>query len=157
MNETIDTAAEALENDAMPRAHSVCAEPSSDAANAPPLPPALADGGGKAKSPAEWAYQRMILYIRKFEEGLDENHEVAMAFAGDASGVMRIMGMGYFDPDMVTFYGQDAAGMRTQLVQHVTQLSVLLRALPKPVAHVEPRRIGFRLAADFDPSAGEAG
>ncbi|WOI55418.1 hypothetical protein [Palleronia sp. LCG004] len=142
----IRTAAEALEDDAMPRSHAVKAEPEAPMASAPPLP----QGAQKARSPAEWAYQRMILYIKKFEEGLDEDQEVAMAFAGDETGVIRIMGMGFFDPDIITFYGQDASGARTQLVQHVTQLSIRLRALPKPAAAAAPRRIGFRLAADLD-------
>ncbi len=55
-------------------------------------------------------------------------------------------------PDVITFYGRDAAGSKTQLVQHVSQLSVILRALPKPAAQAEPERIGFQLAADLEKS-----
>jgi hypothetical protein len=58
--------------------------------------------------------------------------------------------MGFFDPDVVTFYGTDPAGGKTQLIQHVTQLNVMLRALPKAVQSAEPNRIGFRLAADLE-------
>jgi hypothetical protein len=36
------------------------------------------------------------------------------------------------------------------LIQHVTQLNVMLRALPKAVQSAEPNRIGFRLAADLE-------
>jgi len=74
---------------------------------------------------------------------------VAMGFAGSDAGTIRIEGMGYFDPDIITFYGQDQMGMRTQLVQHVSQLSVMLRALPKQTEEAPPRRIGFRLAQDL--------
>ena len=56
----------------------------------------------------------------------------------------------YFEPDILTFYGQDQMGMRTQLIQHVGQLSVMLRALPKQVETAEPNRIGFRLAQDLN-------
>jgi len=73
-----------------------------------------------------------------------------MGFAGTHSGVLRIEGIGYFDPDIVTFYGSDPAGVKTQLVQHVTQLNVILRALPKESEAAEPRRIGFRLVADLE-------
>ena len=61
-------------------------------------------------------------------------------------GVMRIEGMGVYDPDIVTFYGSDPAGARTQLIQHVSQLSVILRALPKAAKEENspPRRIGFQ-------------
>ena len=108
----------------------------------------LGDKPAKAKSPAEWAYERLILYIQNFEEQLDNEHEVAMAFTGGDAGVLKIEGMGFFDPDIVTFYGSDLAGGKTQLVQHVSQLNVMLRALPKEVETEEPNRIGFKLATD---------
>jgi len=73
-----------------------------------------------------------------------------MGFAGGDAGVIRIEGMGYFDPDIITFYGQDQMGMRTQLVQHVSQLNVMLRALPKKTPAEAPTRIGFRLAQDLE-------
>ena len=40
------------------------------------------------KSPAEWAYERIVLYIRNFEAQLDANQEVAMGFAGSDAGVL---------------------------------------------------------------------
>lgn len=49
----------------------------------------------------------------------------------------------------MTFYGSDPAGTGTQLVQHDTQLNVMLRALPKAVARIAPNRIGFRLVQDL--------
>lgn len=146
MTDPIQTSAEALEADALPRAHSVRADQDG------PGDETLANAArGTAKSPAEWAYQRLILYIQNFEKDLDEDHEVAMGFVGGASGIMRIEGVGFFDPDIVTFYGSDPTGARTQLIQHVTQLNVLLRTLPKAVPTEAPRRIGFRLAQDIDP------
>ena len=87
-----------------------------------------------------------MLYIKNFEEQLDGEHEVVMGFTGGDVGVLRIEGVGYYDPDIITFYGSDQTGGRTQLVQHVSQLNVMLRALPKPAAAKEPSRIGFRLA-----------
>ena len=103
----------------------------------------------ETKSPARWAYERLILYIQNFEEQLDDEHEVAMGFTGGEAGVMRIEGIGFFAPDIVTFYGRDEDEARTQLIQHVSQLNVMLRALPKAPEVEEPRRIGFRLAADL--------
>lgn len=91
-----------------------------------------------------------MLYLKKFEEGLDDGHEIAMGFAGTDAGVLKIEGMGYFDPDIVTFYGADAGGIKMQLVQHVSQLSVVFRALPKAVETEEPNRIGFKLLADLE-------
>ncbi|MEO0866592.1 MAG: DUF6173 family protein, partial [Pseudomonadota bacterium] len=83
-------------------------------------------------------------------ETLDNEHEIAMGFTGAEAGIMRIEGVGFFDPDIVTFYGSDPAGTKTQLIQHVTQLNVILRALPKAVEKAEPTRIGFRLVQDLE-------
>ncbi len=114
------------------------------------MPKGIADKPLAQKSPAQWAYERTILYLKKFEEGLDDDHEIAMGFAGTDAGVLRIEGMGYFDPDIVTFYGADPEGAKMQLVQHVSQLSVLLRAVPKKVETQAPNRIGFKLLADME-------
>ncbi|WP_136441747.1 DUF6173 family protein [Pacificoceanicola onchidii] len=147
MDDKIATTAEAQESDALPRRIEVHTDHESQPLE--PLPEAVKQKPVKNKSPAEWAYERLVLYIQTFEKQLDADQEVAMGFVGGEAGVMRIEGIGYFDPDMITFYGSDAAGVRTQLIQHVSQLSVILRALPKPQETEEPRRIGFLLAKEL--------
>lgn len=139
MDDKIATSAEAFEASALPRMHEVHVDPNMA------TPDEIKQPSGP-KSPARWAYERLIMYIQNFEKTLDNTQE----FAGDSSGVIKIEGMGYYDPDIVTFYGSDPSGTKTQLVQHVTQLSVMLRALPKDVEAEEPNRIGFRLAQDLD-------
>lgn len=150
MNDEIKTTAEAAEAEAlMPR----CREVHKDGRRGSVTegaPDSITDKPVEKKSPAQWAYERLILYIQSFEKTLDNEHEIAMGFVGSDAGVVKIDGMGYFDPDMITFYGSDPAGSKTQLVQHVSQLSVILRALPKPKAQAEPERIGFRLAAALE-------
>lgn len=126
------------------------ANPEAQSIEQKPLPHAVARKPVESKTPAEWAYQRLILYIQNFEKLLDQEHEVAMGFTDTGGGFLKIEGLGYFDPDIVTFYGIDETGARVQLVQHVTQLNVLLRASPKEIDAVEPRRIGFRLAEALD-------
>ncbi|OYX43691.1 MAG: hypothetical protein B7Z02_08280 [Rhodobacterales bacterium 32-67-9] len=151
MTDLIQTSAEVHEASAMPCARVTHADPDAPrTAEMEPLPEGISGEPIDAKSPAQWAYERLILYIRNFESQLDNEHEVAMGFTGGDAGVLRIEGIGYFDPDIVTFYGRDEDDARTQLIQHVTQLNVMLRALPKAPEIEEPRRIGFRLAADLD-------
>lgn len=146
------TLAEAHEASALPCARVVHTDPDAPAtAEQQPLPQAVANKPVADKSPAEWAYERLILYIRNFEDQLDRDHEVAMGFTGNDAGVLRIEGLGYFDPDIVTFYGSDEDGIRMQLIQHVTQLNVVLRAVVREQpSEAAPRRIGFRLAQDLE-------
>lgn len=152
MGDEIKTAAEAGEAEALPKMYEAHTDP--DQRNADPAALAKAVKGKPVaqKSPAQWAYERTVLYLQNFEEQLDNDQEVAMGFVGGDAGVLRIEGMGYFDPDIVTFYGTDPAGGRTQLVQHVSQLSVMFRALPKAVKDAAPNRIGFRLVQDLEKS-----
>ena len=122
--------------------------------------PAARKTADKPKSPAEWAHDRLVAYIRNFEKQLDAEQEIAMGFASDESGVLRIEGLGYFDPDIISFFGRDETGAKTQLIQHVTQLSVTLRAVPKGTEADAPRRIGFQLNSGWlggDSGDGSAG
>jgi hypothetical protein len=151
LDNLIKTAAEVFENAAMPCGRVIHADPSTPATPEQlPLPKAVANKPVGDKSPAEWAYQRIILYLKNFEEQLDKDHEIALGFTGSSAGVLRIEGVGYFDPDMLTFYGKDESGNRMQLIQHVAQLNVMLRAISKESPEEEPaRRIGFRLAQNL--------
>lgn len=148
MNDQIRTTAEAIEDDVLPRMHEVHADP--DHCVDPDCVPDRLKQPVKGKSPAQWAYERLIHYIHNFEAQLDAEQEVAMGFVGGDAGVLRIQGLGFYDPDIITFYGTDSNGVRTQLVQHVNQLSVMLRALPRPSVDAPAQRIGFRLAADLE-------
>ena len=136
---------------AEPRSHVVLADPDATiSAKGKPLPENISGVALEDKSPAEWAYERLVIYIQNFEEQLDSEHEIAVGFVGGDAGVLRIEGLGFFDPDMVTFYGTDRDGTKTQLIQHVTQLSVMLRAIPKENTEIAAKRIGFRLVADLE-------
>jgi hypothetical protein len=101
------------------------------------------------------AYERLVIFIRNFEAQLDSKHEMAMGFAGGAAGILRIEGLGFVDPDILTFYGRDEDGLKTQLIQHVSQLSFILRAVPKERPEDPPRRIGFAMTAGW--AGGESG
>jgi hypothetical protein len=149
-------AEEAILRTGKPRAGAVHADPvQCGTVETDPLPEAVARIPVEKKSAAEWAYERLLLYIQNFEAQLDSAHEVAMGFTGGQTGTLQIEGVGFYDPDIVTFYGRDEDGLRTQLIQHVSQLNVMLRAVPKAENTEEPRRIGFRLIEQW--SGGDAG
>ncbi|WP_298839350.1 hypothetical protein [uncultured Roseobacter sp.] len=150
MGDDINTSAEAREAEVRAGLHEVHTRPGAKNAGDKSVPKALSDKPATQKSPARWAYERLIVYLKNFEEELDSTQEMAMGFAGGDTGVLRIEGMGYFDPDIVTFYGSDDGGARMQLVQHVSQLNVMLRALPVPQERQQAARIGFRLVEDLE-------
>ena len=145
----IDTSAELMENDVLPKFNEVHTDPNAARVSDAVLPKALAESVQK-KSPAQWAYERIIMYIQNFEQQLDNDHEVGLGLAGGNTGVIRIEGLGYYDPDIVTYYGVNEAGAKTQLIQHVSQLNVSLVASAKHIDQPEPTRIGFRLATALD-------
>jgi len=156
MTQDITTSVEYAEAAALPRAVATHADPAEcGKLESQPLPAAATRKPVDEKSAAEWAYERLILYIQNFEAQLDATQEVAMGFTGGQAGVLMIEGVGFFDPDLVTFYGRDEDGLKTQLIQHVTQLNVLLRAVPKEEPTEPPRRIGFRMMRQW--AGGEAG
>lgn len=146
----IASSVEIAENAVLPRLREVHADPCITGNCEEDLPPSLQSAA--MKSPARWAYERLIHYIKAFEDRLDNAHEVAMGFTGGDAGVIRIEGIGYFDPDIVTFFGTEPDGTRTQIIQHVAQLNVMLRALRRNVAATDaPHRIGFRLSRELEP------
>lgn len=150
MGDEIKTSAEIMEHAARPRMHEVHSDDTTPNTRDQVLPKSMEAQPLEKKSPAQWAYERTVVYLKKFEGSLDDQHEVAMGFVGADAGVLRIEGMGYFDPDIVTFYGADPKGNKMQLVQHVNQLNVVFRALPKAIERKKPNRIGFKLAQDLD-------
>lgn len=151
MDDQISTAAEAVEAAMLPCRYDANCE--GELTVKAEVPDIAAKNPVEKKSAAQWAYERIILYLKSFEEQLDSDHEAAFGFTGGDAGVLRIEGMGYFDPDIVTFYGSDPGGSKIQMVQHVTQLNVMLRALPKKVESAAPNRIGFRLVEALEGGA----
>nr|WP_325253616.1 DUF6173 family protein [Amylibacter sp.] len=148
MDNKIKTTAEALEGAALAEFYSAHVDRDGQTKTENQVVPAAANGRQMAqKSEAEWAYERIVMYIQKFEKTLDSDEEVGMGFAGGDVGTLRIHGMGFFAPDIITFYGVDPSGAKTQLVQHVNQLNVMLVAAAKDDKATVPQRIGFRLAA----------
>lgn len=146
---TIQTSADVMENAHLPTLREVHLKSSGACPDAASLPKALKESNEK-KSPAQWAYERIILYIQNFEKQLDNEHEVGLGLASGGVGVIKIEGLGYYDPDIVTYYGTNEMGAKMQLIQHVSQLNVMLMASPKHIDQIEPNRIGFQLAQELD-------
>jgi hypothetical protein len=80
--------------------------------------------------------------IAEFEKTLDPAHEVGVHLVqGDTLTVIHVEDVGYHGPDLVTFEGREPNGNRVRILQHVSQVSMSLKALPK--LNDKPIRLGF--------------
>jgi len=104
--------------------------------------------------PAEWMYARLAKSIAAFEKNLQSDQEVALRLVNFGQGeAFHIQDMGFWEPDLIHFHGRNAAGFPVVLIQHISQVNVLLAAAPKQRA--QPNRIGFQIVKKLED--GEAG
>jgi hypothetical protein len=106
---------------------------------------ALADAVPSFKSnPSEWMYERLVRSIIEFESKLDSDSEIGARLVNfNSNEVISIDDLGFWGPDLVKFYGKNADGRHVELMQHLTQVNVLLVGVPKQSE--KPKRIGFIL------------
>lgn len=117
---------------------------------------AMAAGLKAQTNPAEWAFARLSRLIEDFESKLDENEEVGARIVGiPGDGVIQIDDVGFWGPDLILFFGKNQHGKPVRLVQHYSQINVLLSALPKEKPQAPPRRIGFQLRERLQEAAAE--
>jgi hypothetical protein len=87
-------------------------------------------------------WRRLRVEIAEFEKTLDPAHEVGVHLVqGDTLTVIHVEDVGYHGPDLVTFEGREPNGNRVRILQHVSQVSMSLKALPK--LNDKPIRLGF--------------
>ena len=81
-------------------------------------------------------------YVEEFERELDDEHEIGIRLASFGGVVVfHAEQIGFSKPNVITFYGVTEEGERVQLIQHVSQLNFLLKAVKK--RDDKPTRIGF--------------
>lgn len=104
--------------------------------------------------PAQWLYERLAKSIMAFEKGLDGEHEVALRLVSfGPSERFHMTDMGFWEPDLIHFHGRNANGDPVVLIQHISQVNVLLVAARKQ--NNLPNRIGFQIVKKLED--GEAG
>lgn len=94
-SDQVKTAAKAVEGGALPRVHEVHADLATPNAGNNAVSSGVAKTPVQKKSQAQWAYERLIIYLKNLEEQLDNQHAAAMGFAGGDAGVLKIEIMGY--------------------------------------------------------------
>ena len=93
-------------------------------------------------NPVIEVFEALGSYVRDFETQLDDNHELGARLVSFGSSIqIHVQSISYSKPFLITFEGIDGEGRRMRLIQHVSQLSFLLVAVPK--LKETPYRIGF--------------
>lgn len=110
------------------------------------LPPNIKIGH---RDDADGFYDQISQYIIDFEKTLDKDHEVGgrLVSFGQAF-TFHIEDLGYWNPSLITFKGRLEDGSPIQLVQHVSQINVLLTSVKK--TSNERQSIGYKLQLEQD-------
>jgi len=102
----------------------------------------LAEAAHLRNNPVIEICQAIQKYIEAFENELDNEHEIGIRLASFGGVVIfHAEQIGFSKPNVITFYGITDEGEKVQLIQHVSQLSFLLKAVKK--REDKPYRIGF--------------
>lgn len=94
-------------------------------------------------NPVIEAFDSLVKYVSEFEASLDAEHEVGASLASFGNNItFHVRQISRSEPNILTFEGVTSEGARVKLVQHVSQLNVLLIAT-KLVPNEEKKPIGF--------------
>lgn len=106
----------------------------------PPMGPTIHE-----KNYASNFYEILAGEIKAFDEALDDDHEVGMRLVSFGNQItFYIKDLGYADPSLIFFYGITENNQSVfQLIQHVSQINVLLLKMPKLNPEEPKRRLGF--------------
>jgi uncharacterized protein DUF6173 len=89
-------------------------------------------------------HKRLAKWINDFNESLDNEHEVGVKLVTFGQAVVfHLEDIGYWNPSLISFKGKTEEGNPVELIQHVTQISVLLTKLPRDNPDEPKRPIGF--------------
>lgn len=107
----------------------------------PPKDPNLADE----------FYKRLVQWINNFHRSLDEAHEVGVRLVSFGQTVtFHVDDIGFWNPSLISFRGKNENGEAVELIQHVSQISILLVALKREGLNQPKRPIGFASWEEYD-------
>lgn len=90
-------------------------------------------------------YKRLTSWIRDFDAALDPTHEVGVRLVSfGQSMTFHLRDISYWNPLLISFSGETETGDAVELIQHVSQISILLLTLPRKDPSVPKNPIGFQ-------------
>ena len=105
----------------------------------------------KDQNLADEFHRRLINWINDFHKSLDEEHEVGARLVNFGQTVtFHIEDISYWNPSLISFIGKNELGEPVELVQHVSQISILLVAMKRENIEKPKRPIGFASWEEFE-------
>lgn len=105
---------------------------------------ALLRTAADGKEEAEKLYETLVRVLYEFERNLPQNLQAGGNLASfGQSVVFQIENIGYCNPSLIRFCGALPNGSPIELVQHVSQLNILLVAVERQNPEEPRRQIGF--------------
>lgn len=95
-------------------------------------------------------YQRIVALINNFEAELPDDMQAGGRLVSSGNITFSIQDVGYWDPNMIVFYGELTDGSSVELVQHLSQLNLLLVAVKRTDPEQPRRIIGFNTKNEPD-------
>lgn len=102
---------------------------------------ATMDAMQKKNNPAGYMHERLVEMIRAHQSRIPDDFELGLQVIGGAAPAFHLRSITYSNPDILIFIGKDPDGNLIQLMQHHSQMSVVLLAMPK--LEEQAYRIGF--------------
>lgn len=96
-------------------------------------------------------HKRLIVWINDFHRSLEDDYEVGGQLASFGKNIeFHFTDIGYWDPSLISFIGVLEDGSPVELVQHVSQINILL-IRKKRLSPEQPKRpIGFAEWPEYD-------
>ncbi len=113
----------------------------------------------KISPAAQLMYKKIAQSIINFEKTLDPDKEIgAQLVSFNSNETISIENLGYWGDDLIIFYGKNSLGNSVELLQHISQVNVLVNVLLVAVpVEGEARRIEFILEKQLAQSGNEVG
>jgi len=94
---------------------------------------------------AVWMYKRIVQSVQRFEAKLPDDMQAGGKLVAFQNTIFTIDKISYWNPDMLIFFGTLPDGSNVELLQHTSQLNVLLVAVKRKNPENPRRKIGFEI------------
>lgn len=89
-------------------------------------------------------YNRLGDHIQMFDADLDQDQETGIRLVSFGQTItFRVTSIGFQNPSLILFNGSTDDGNKITLIQHVTQISFLLMAMPRLKPDEPKKPFGF--------------